>query len=113
VHIASNLLSIDVIMRSRQGAEPTPENYPSYGTWGQSRTPWKLYLFESTNTLVPSAWILELGGHSYSLRQSSELIQDPVTKNWESTEPTWKVRSSDGRWVTSLQSLDDDEITVD
>jgi hypothetical protein len=116
IHIESEQLSIDAIMRSREETltgEPTPDNYPTLGTWGKSRTPFRVFLHEPTDSLKPSTWVLELAARFYPLRRHSELKQNEVSKTWEDTAPTWRIRTADGRWVPHLQSLDDEEVTID
>jgi hypothetical protein len=67
------------------------------GMW--NRIPWRVWLHEPSNTLQPSQWILELGGHRYPLRQSSRWEQNEETKSWEQLKSSWKIRTADGRWV--------------
>jgi hypothetical protein len=116
MHIESDCLSIDEIMRSRQetpNGEPVPENYPTLGTW--KGTPFRVYLHEPTDSLKPARWVLEVAGKRYPLAQSSiweESVGSDFGLSWRE-KSTWRVRSADGRWVPSLQSLGDDEITID
>jgi len=119
LHIESDRLIIDDLMRHRTetpSGEPVPDNYPSLGTWGPNRTPWRVYLFEPTDSLLPIVWVLEVAGRRYPLAQSSTWSEEYGTDfslSWRETA-AWRVRDATGRWVTGLQSLPvEDDITID
>jgi hypothetical protein len=65
VTINSNEFSIDAVMALLGGADT---NFVLAGTW--NRIPWRVWLHEPTDTLIPAFWTLELGDHRYPLRQS-------------------------------------------
>jgi hypothetical protein len=107
IAIDSAEFSIDAVMALLGGVDT---NFVLSGTW--NKIPWRVWLHEPTDTLTPSQWTLELGDHRYPLQQSAEWEQDEVTKSWEQNKSSWRVRTSDGRWVPSLQDLGSD-LTVD
>jgi hypothetical protein len=106
VTIASNEFSIGAVMALLGGADT---NFVLSGMW--NKTPWRVWLHEPTDTLIPACWTLELGDHRYPLRQqSAEWDMNPHTKTWEQSKSGWRVRTADGRWIPSLQDLGADLI---
>jgi hypothetical protein len=99
--------NIDAIMNLHHGVET---NFVLSGTW--NKIPWRVWLHEPTDSLVPSQWILELGDHRYPLRQSSQWEQNEVTKSWEQTKSSWRLKTRDGRWIPALKDLGAD-LTID
>jgi hypothetical protein len=107
VTIDSSEFSIDAVMALFQGADT---NFVLSGKW--NKNPWRVWLHEPTDTLLPASWVLELGDHRYPLRQSAEWDLNPQTKAWEQNRSSWRGRTADGRWVPSLLDLGGD-LTID
>jgi hypothetical protein len=107
ITIESNEFSINAVMLSWAASTPTS---CWQGLW--NKIPWRVWLHEPSDSLVPSQWILELGDHRFPLRQSSSWEQDEVTKSWEQAKSSWRIRTADGRWVPSLRDLGAD-LTID
>jgi hypothetical protein len=99
--------NIDAIMALLGGVET---NFVLSGVW--NKIPWRVWLYEPTDTLLPASWVLELGDHRYPLRRSAEWEMNPHTKAWEQSTSGWRIRTADGRWVPSLQDLGAD-LTID
>jgi hypothetical protein len=105
ISIESDTFNIDSIMTLQGGVET---NLVLAGTW--NKIPWRVWLQEPSDTLLPASWILELGDHRYPLRQSAEWEMNPHTKAWEQDKSAWRIRTADGRWVPCLQDLGADLI---
>jgi hypothetical protein len=109
MEITGATFNIDAIMALYQGAD---SNMQLAGTWGKSRTPWRVVHFEPADTLKPACWLLEMGGRWYELGRSSEWQQDEASKTLEQARSSWKVRGKDGRWVPCLKDFGG-EFTID
>ena len=107
VTLESDEFSINAVMAHLGGVDT---NFVMSGTW--NKIPWRVWLHEPNDTLLPASWVLELGDHRYPLRQSAEWELDPHTKTWEQYKSGWRVRTADGRWVPCLRDLGAD-LTVD
>jgi hypothetical protein len=107
ITIDSSEFSIGAVMAHLGGVDT---NFVLSGVW--NKTPWRVFLYEPADTLLPASWILELGDHRYPLRQSAEWEMDQQTKTWEQSKSGWRIRTADGRWVPSLQDLGAD-LTID
>jgi hypothetical protein len=105
--IDSNEFSIGAVMALFQGVDT---NFVLSGVW--NKIPWRVWLHEPTDTLIPASWTLELGDHRCPLRRSAEWEMNPHTKAWEQSKSGWRIRTADGRWVPSLKDLGAD-LTVD
>jgi hypothetical protein len=105
--IDSSEFAIDAVMAFLGGVDT---NFVLSGVW--NKIPWRVWLHEPTDTLIPASWTLELGDHRYPLRRSAEWEMNPHTKAWEQSKSGWRIRTADGRWVPSLLDLGAD-LTVD